>query len=302
MSSVGGCGGLSTDRKSGGKKYHTNVEREEDGLLQQFADDRDVVLMAFVGSYVPRRYGPSQFSRSTMSIDDEFSIEEALTQISKEYESTSRKLYLLVNSLGGHPSSALKIAMAIRRTFDEITVFVPHIAASGGTLLALTGDKIRMGMMSQLSPVDVQVVYKDTSVSTNAMLAAKDTLDNELSMKRVDELSYLERHLAESFDPAILEEFAGTAHMGATYLDIILKASKYDEQSRKKITKKLVFGFPVHEFVIHADLAKDIGIHVEDSNEDVEAWEVMREWFWRYIDQAEDKHFVRFAIPQKKGK
>ena len=44
------------------------------------------------------------------------------------------------------------------------------------------------------------------------------------------------------------------------------------------------------------------GIHVEDSDTDGEEWEVMREWFWRYIDQAEDKHFVRFVIPKQKSK
>ena len=254
---------MSTDRKSGGIKRHTNVKQEEDECLRQFADKRNAVLMAFIGSYVPRRYGPSQFGRSSMSIADEFSIEEALTQISKEYKSTPRRLYLLVNSLGGNLSSAFKIAMAIRMAFDEITVFVPHIAASGGTLLALTGSTIRMGMMSQLSPVDVQVRYGDTSVSVNSMLAARDGLDEELSMKSLDELSYLQRRLAESFDPTILEEFTRIADMGATYLDTILKTAEYDEQNREEITKDLVFGFPAHDFVINADLARDIGIQYE---------------------------------------
>ena len=289
---------MSIDSKSSRIKRHTNVKQEDDECLKQLADKRNVVLMAFIGSYVPRRYGPLQFSGSTMSTADEFSVEKALTQISKEYKGTPRRLYLLVNSLGGNLSSALKIAMAIRASFDEITVFIPHIAASGGTLLALVGNKIRMGMMSQLSPVDVQIIYKDTSVSINSMLIAKEQLYEELSMKSLDELSYIQRHLAESFDPTILEEFAGIAYMGTTYLDTILKAAKYDEQSRMKITRQLVFGFPAHEFVINVDLAKDLGIHVEDSDVDGEVWEIMRDWFWRYIDQAEDKHFVRFVIPK----
>ena len=283
-------------------KYITNVQKEDDSSLQKFADENNVVLLAFVGSYVPLRYGPSQFARSEMSIRDEFSIEEALTQISKGREQGSRKLYLLVNSPGGSPSSAFKIAMAIRRSFDDITVFVPHIAASGGTMLALTGSRIRMGMMSQLSPVDVQVWYNDAFVSTNSMLVARETLDARLSMKSTGELSYLERHLAESFNPAILEEFTRIVDMSVTYLRTILKAAKYEEQTREMIIKKLIFDLPVHAFVIDAYLAKEIGINVEDGSTNVEEWEMMREWFWRYIDQAEDKHFVRYVIPNKKKK
>ena len=35
-------------------------------------------------------------------------------------------------------------------------MFIPHIAASKGTLIALVGNKIVMGEMAHLSPIDVQ--------------------------------------------------------------------------------------------------------------------------------------------------
>ena len=289
---------LSTDVRPSGIKRITNVEMETDPMMQKFADKRKTVLLAFVGSYVPRRYGPLQFAGSTMSIRDEFSIEEALTQISKSCERKGRKLYLLVNSPGGALSSAFKISMAIRRSFDDITVFVPHMAASGGVMLALTGNRIRMGIMSQLSPVDVQVWYKDSYVSANSMLAAKTNLDKHLSMKSIDELPYTERHLVESLDPVILEEFTRSVLLGKTYLETILKEVGYDEAKRMGIIQKLIFDLPAHEFVIHADLAKQMDIVVEDSKTDAEEWDMMRNWFARYIDEAEDRHFVRFLVPK----
>lgn len=291
---------LSADVVSDKAGRITNVEEENDPRLQRFADEYDTALLAFVGSYVPRRYGPLQFASSEMSIPDEFSVEEALTRMAGGREGP-RKLYLLVNSLGGSPSSAYKIAMAIRKSYDDVTVFVPHIAASGGTLLALIGSKIRMGMMSQLSPVDIQVWYKNTFVSTNSMLAAKQSLDKTLSMKSVDELTYLERHLADSFDPTVMEEFNRTANMGVVYLDTILKATGYDEPKRETIIKKLIFSLPVHGFVVDGDLAGNIGIKVEDGNANVEEWKMMRNWCLKYINQAEDKHFVRYVVPKKNG-
>ena len=167
-------------------------------------------------------------------------------------------------------------------------------------MLALTGSRIRMGMMSQLSPVDILIGYKDTLVSTNSMLAAKTSLERVLSMKSMEELSYLERHLADAFDPTVLEEVYRTVEMGRVYLDTILEAAGYDEQQRRVMTRKLIFDLPVHEYVIDIDYAKKIGIKVEDGNTDVEEWDMMREWLWRYIGQAEDKHFVRYVVPNKK--
>lgn len=57
-------------------------------------------------------------------------------------------------------SSAYKTAITIRDAFNDITVFVSHYALSGGTLLALAGNRIKMGIMSQLSGLDVQTQYK----------------------------------------------------------------------------------------------------------------------------------------------
>lgn len=277
----------------------TDVSEEDDPELQAFADEKNVTLLAFVGSYVPRRYGPTQFGRSTMSMADEFSIEGALTNITSRYETEKHNLYLLVNTPGGLVASSFKIAMAIRRCFNDITVFVPHIAASGGTMLALTGNRIRMGMMSQLSPVYVQVPYKDAYVSANSLLVAEMDLADRVSKKRPDELSYMETHLIDSIDPAILVEMKNVVNMGERYLKQVLKEARYSEDDQEKITANLIFELPTHEFVIQRDLAREIGIVVENGESNPEEWEMMRKWFWRYITKAADKHFVRYVMPKK---
>ena len=279
----------------------SNVQEENNPDLQRFANERGVVLLAFIGSYVPRRYGPAIFVDSMMSARDEIGVEQALAYITKEYPVKERKLYLLVNSLGGYTSSAFKIAMAVRKSFTDITVFVPHIAASGGTMLALTGNRIRMGMMSQLGPVDVQVLHKEHYISVNSLLAAETIVGRRIAMRSDDELSYLEKQLAESFDPAILAESANTVEMGRRYLNKILTAVGYSDEQRAKMTYKLIFALPTHKFVIQADLAKKIGMRVEPSETNPEEWDMMQRWLLDYIDKAEDRHFVRYVLP-KKGK
>ena len=278
----------------------TEVGEDNDPKLQKFADEKDIVLLSFIGSYVPRRYGPTQFAGSTMSVVDEFNIEEALVNITSKRHGRGGKLYLLVNTLGGSVASSFKISMAIRRHFDDITVFVPHIAASGGTVLALAGNRIRMGMMSQLSPVDAQVPYKSGYISANSLLVAESDIEKRTSMKRPDELSYLEKHFVDSLDPAIQVEMGNIVDMSEVYLSRILEEAGYSGTKQKRIADKLIFGLPTHEFVIQEDLAKEIGIEVEKSDTDTSEWNMMRRWLDRYITKATDRHFVKYVIPRKK--
>src|SRR6202035_767242 len=58
---------------------------------------------------------------------------------------------------GGLVVAALQIARAIRNHKAKVTVFVPHYAMSGGTLIALAADEIIMSPHAVLGPVDPQL-------------------------------------------------------------------------------------------------------------------------------------------------
>ena len=53
--------------------------------------------------------------------------------------------------------AALQIARAIREHKGKVTVFVPHYAMSGGTLIALAADEIVMCRHAVLGPIDPQL-------------------------------------------------------------------------------------------------------------------------------------------------
>lgn len=278
-----------------------NAEEETDEKLQKFANDRNVVLLAFIGSYVPRRYNPATSAMATMNIIDEFGIETILTDLKRKIPSLKdKRAYLLVNSTGGNVSSAYKTARALRESFKDITVFVPHYALSGGTMLALIGNRIRMGMMSQLSPLDVQLYYNEQQVSINSLFRAKQYLDDEFQTNKPEEIPYPDKHMVESLDPIILQEWGGIQKEGIIYLKEILEKSGYNKKEIEKLKNELVFKFPTHGYVIHYDHAKELGIKVELDDEDNEAWRQMRYWLSKYIVQQTDRHFIRYATPQSK--
>lgn len=64
---------------------------------------------------------------------------------------------LVLHTPGGLVLAASQIARAIHRRPGKVTVFVPHYAMSGGTLIALAADAIVMSPHAVLGPVDPQV-------------------------------------------------------------------------------------------------------------------------------------------------
>jgi ClpP class serine protease len=66
-------------------------------------------------------------------------------------------LDLILHTPGGLVLAALQIAKAARDHKAKVTVFVPHYAMSGGTLIALAADEIVMCAHSVLGPIDPQL-------------------------------------------------------------------------------------------------------------------------------------------------
>ncbi len=64
---------------------------------------------------------------------------------------------LILHTPGGLSLASLQIAWALKRHPAKVTVFVPHYAMSGGTLIALAADEIVMCEHAVLGPVDPQL-------------------------------------------------------------------------------------------------------------------------------------------------
>jgi ClpP class serine protease len=64
---------------------------------------------------------------------------------------------LILHTPGGLVLAAEQIALALLERTGKVTVFIPHYAMSGGTLLALTADEIVMDPHAVLGPVDPQI-------------------------------------------------------------------------------------------------------------------------------------------------
>lgn len=64
---------------------------------------------------------------------------------------------LILHTPGGLVLAAEQIALALREHQGKVTVFIPHYAMSGGTLVALAAEQIVMDPHAVLGPVDPQL-------------------------------------------------------------------------------------------------------------------------------------------------
>src|ERR1700704_5782166 len=66
-------------------------------------------------------------------------------------------LDIVLHTPGGLVLSSVQIARAVRAHKGRVTVFAPHYAMSGGTLIALAADEIVLSPHAVLGPVDPQL-------------------------------------------------------------------------------------------------------------------------------------------------
>jgi ClpP class serine protease len=127
---------------------------------------------------------------------------------------------LILHTPGGLVLAALQIASAITDRKGKVTVFVPHYAMSGGTLIALAADEIVMSPHAVLGPVDPQIgQYAAASLlkvmeqkpiakidDQTVMLA--DQAAKAMSQVRQSVQQLLERHIAADKAAELAEQLA----------------------------------------------------------------------------------------------
>lgn len=157
---------------------------------------------------------------------------------------------IVLHTPGGLVLATLQIARALARHPAKVTVFVPHLAMSGGTLIALAADEIVMCPHSVLGPIDPQI---------KAFPAA--------ALLKV----VAEKPIAEIDDETlILADIAGKATTQIRQACIELLAPAIVGEPAAKLAETLTSGRWTHDYPITADAARDLGLNVStDMPEDV---------------------------------
>ena len=127
------------------------LDRQRSAALGQFERERNSRVIAMIH----RQEGGSLFGvpvSGSISIDDSEAVLRAIRLTPPE-----QPIDIILHTPGGLVLAAEQIAKALVERKGKVTVFVPHYAMSGGTLIALAADEIVMDANAVLGPVDPQI-------------------------------------------------------------------------------------------------------------------------------------------------
>jgi ClpP class serine protease len=150
---------------------------------------------------------------------------------------------LVLHTPGGLVLAAEQIAHALRAHPGNVTVLVPHYAMSGGTLLALAADEIRMDAAAVLGPVDPQL--GDLPAASLVRVTTTKPVD------RIEDRTLVMADVAEKALRHMKQVVSGLLepHLGREKADTL--------------AEELAGGHYTHDDPITVDEAKELGLPVE---------------------------------------
>ena len=131
-------------------------------------------------------------------------------------------LDIVLHTPGGLVLASVQIARAVSQHKGRVTVFVPHYAMSGGTLIALAADEIVLSRHAVLGPVDPQVgqypaasLLKVISKKPIAEIDDETLILADVGEKAMGQLrSSVQELLSRSQSPEQAEKLAGLLATG----------------------------------------------------------------------------------------
>jgi ClpP class serine protease len=151
-------------------------------------------------------------------------------------------LDLVLHTPGGLVLAALQIAKAVREHKAKVTVFVPHYAMSGGTLIALAADEIVMCEHSVLGPIDPQL--------GDSPAASLIKVIEEKPVAKIDDRTLV---LADVGRKAIAQVKQAASE---------LLTRRLSAEQASALAAKLTCGTWTHDYPIWASTAKSLGLSV----------------------------------------
>jgi ClpP class serine protease len=209
--------------------------------------------------------------------------------------SQSTKGCLMLNSPGGDANAAEKLLMMCRQRFtEEFDVIVPDYAKSAATMMALGSDKIMMGYLAELGPIDPQL--QTSAIPGGEVIPARSFIDGlDMIRKKVKEdgdpvQMYLP--MLSQIRPEVLAICQRAIDDARAFAEKWLKKCmlRDDHKQAEAVAEMLSTGaaYKSHGKVIDFNEAKSVlRLNVERIDEKSELWSDIWELYCRSLHQLQ---------------
>ena len=287
-----------------------SVQEENISSVVDHCKNCNAIQLCIISPFTPLRLSPGRSITPSFSFPDEFAIESFVEKVVQKYPEKKERppLHLTIHSPGGSVSTSYVTSKVLRDTFNEIVAFVPHIAASGATILALSCNKLVFGSISRLTGINPIYYFEDGIMSPLSMIRSFDKLEEELATKDEKDISYPKKHLLETITAEELDDANHTMGLVEQYARELMDTSGYSQEKIETILQNLLYDVDAHEQVFLLDNVKKIGInaiHYKDDAYYNECWVTSRKWLFNYYLQPSPTHLIKYRFSssnKKEGK
>jgi hypothetical protein len=229
--------------------------------LKAMATDEQAAIITFIAPDKLIRLSPASYSSTSISTNDVYRLEEALGEHNKDIQ----KAFLLLHSPGGNLSSSYNIARYLRKKFAFLHVFVPYEAASGATLMSLAGNKLTLGELGYITPIDPQIRYKGEWVSTYGIVEKVNDIEKRFKKLAPEEMPIPWKQMVDQLDLVYYREMETAVWEARYYAMKLLESAKYSQDMLVSISIKLANNTFSHGHCFDSDACKAMGLNIDDS-------------------------------------
>ena len=203
-------------------------------------------------------------------------------------------LNVALHTLGGDPNASYRLAQLLRDFAQKVTFIIPERAYSGGTIIALAGDRITLAHYAVLSPIDVGLMpaYDDPEADTDDERLEPVAMDHYIAMaanvKVRIESALRERGISDAgsaADAALMTAMVASPesamrigtyyrqrNIAETYARQLLENYMLKDSFPARVQRVidgLITQAPDHEFDMDYHLCSDIGLVVSEADQEL---------------------------------
>ena len=198
----------------------------------------------------------------------------------KSQNELKKNVIFCVATYGGDPNAGYRIGRALQHYYETVTLLVVGPCKSAGTLIAIAANKLVIGDMGELGPLDIQLKKNDEIGEMSSGLAIMTALDalkersisavnsylvqikyeNQISTKISADIATrlteaLIAPMAAQIDPIKLGEHQRAMSIAITYGQ---RLADKPSSLKEGALSKLIASYPSHGFVIDRKEAKEL--------------------------------------------
>jgi Serine dehydrogenase proteinase len=145
---------------------------------------------------------------------------------------------IILETPGGIAETVEDMVELIRLKYARVGIIIPGMSKSAGTIFAMAGDEILMGISSALGPIDAQIVSNGKRFSADAFLDGLEKIKNEVLSTGKLNPAYIP--ILQSISPGEIQHFENAQNFSKILVKKWLTSYKFKYWEIHKSTGKTV--------------------------------------------------------------